>query len=100
MKGFPDKNSLFKVVLVILSFALFWFLVYFLNPKKEYNTIVNKSDVRFEGEVISFDNSGRLHGFGIIRLKLLKSNTKMFNAFQDGVVYPFNINGEDCEVYS
>ena len=58
-----------------------------------------ESDVNFEGTVTEFDNSGG-HGFGIIRFKVLKSNIQIFNAFQNGKVYFYNINGEDGEIYS
>ena len=58
-----------------------------------------KNEIKFEGIITDIDNSGELHGFGIERVKITKSNTKIFNAFQNGKVYPFNINGDEGEIY-
>lgn len=56
------------------------------------------NDIEFEGYVTSFEQSNN-HAFGIIRLKLTKSNVKEFNKTIEKGIYPYKIKGDIAELY-
>ena len=91
--------SIFRKYFVFFGLVfLICFIIFRLLPKPDFMKV--KNDVSFEGVITDFDNSGRLHGFGIVRVQITKSNTKIFNAFQKEKVYPYNINNNNGEIYT
>ena len=91
-----------KLIKILPLFGILIFLVYsvisFLQPVRDEYKL--KNDVSFEGVVTDFDRSSGSHGFGIVTVKITKSNTKIFNAFQKEKVYPYTINGSNGEIYN
>lgn len=56
------------------------------------------NNVEFEGYVTGFEKSDN-HAFGIIHLKLTKSNTPEFNKVIKEGIYPYRIKGDIAELY-
>jgi len=57
-----------------------------------------RNNIEFEGYVIGFEQSDN-HAFGVIHLKLTKSNTQEFNKVIKKGIYPYRIKGDIAEVY-
>ena len=57
------------------------------------------NNVEFEGYVTGFEQSDN-HAFGVIHLKLTKSNTPEFNKIIKNGIYPYRINGDIAEIYT
>jgi hypothetical protein len=56
------------------------------------------NNVEFEGYVTGFEQSDN-HAFGVIHLKLTKSNTPEFNKIIKNGIYPYRIKGDIAELY-
>jgi hypothetical protein len=56
------------------------------------------NNVEFEGYVTGFEQSNN-HAFGVIHLKLTKSNTQEFNKTLNKGIYPYRIKGDIAELY-
>lgn len=56
------------------------------------------NNVEFEGYVTGFEQSDN-HAFGVIHLKLTKSNTLEFNKIIKNGIYPYRIKGDIAELY-
>lgn len=56
------------------------------------------NNVEFEGYVTHFEKSNN-HAFGVLKLKLTKSNTQQFNKILTKGIYPYRINGDVAELY-
>jgi len=56
------------------------------------------NNVEFEGCVTGFEQSDN-HAFGVIHLKLTKSNTPEFNKIIKNGIYPYRIKGDIAELY-
>lgn len=72
--------------------------------KAEDNTMIYSkmlhNNIKFEGEILNFRRSNN-HGFGIIYLKVLKSNTSIFEKkISSNLIYPYIINDSLAEVYT
>ena len=99
-----ENNYYIKYIRVLALIGIFlFFMIYSVismlkPPGDEYKL---KRDVSFEGIVTDFYNdSCELHCFGIVRVKITKSNTKIFNTFQKEGIYPYNIQGDNGEIYN
>ena len=95
-----EKSSWLRIILTVLVGLIFliWGAISMFQPPPESRRV--KNNISFEGIVTDIDNDGgELHGFGIVRFKVVKSSTKKFDAFQDGKVYPFGIYGNYGEIY-
>lgn len=57
-----------------------------------------RNDVEFEGYVTGFEQSSN-HAFGVIHLKLTKSNIQEFNKALKRGIYPYRIKGDVAELY-
>lgn len=57
-----------------------------------------QNNVEFEGYVTGFEQSDN-HAFGVIHLKLTKSNTREFNKVIKEGIYPYRIKGNIAELY-
>lgn len=58
-----------------------------------------RNNVAFEGYVTGFEQSSN-HAFGVIHLKLTKSNIQEFNKTLKRGIYPYRIKGNVAELYS
>ncbi|WP_394664868.1 hypothetical protein [uncultured Chryseobacterium sp.] len=58
-----------------------------------------KNNVEFEGYVTGFEQSN-YHAFGVIHLKLTKSNVQKFNKTIKNNIYPYRIQGTIAELYT
>ncbi|MDO5614807.1 MAG: hypothetical protein Q4G16_01360 [Cruoricaptor ignavus] len=56
------------------------------------------NNVEFEGYVTNFERSNN-HSFGIIQLKVIKSNTLDFDKKIETGIYPYKIKGDIAEIY-
>ena len=93
-----EKNRIRIVIIALFTIVfLVWAVIPMFQPTPEYMKFKNK--VSFEGIVTDSYRNVELHGFGIVRFKIVKSNTKTFNAFQNGKIYPYNIKDADGEIY-
>ncbi len=57
-----------------------------------------RNDVEFEGYVTGFEQLSN-HAFGVIYLKLTKSNIQEFNKALKRGIYPYRIKGDVAELY-
>lgn len=56
------------------------------------------NNIEFEGYVTGFEKSDN-HAFGVIHLKLTKSNVTKFDKKIENGIYPYKIEGNIAEVY-
>lgn len=57
-----------------------------------------RNNVEFEGYVTGFEQSNN-HAFGVIHLKLTKSNVEEFNKTITKGIYPYIIKGDVAEIF-
>jgi hypothetical protein len=58
-----------------------------------------RNNVEFRGYVTGFEQSDN-HAFGVIHLKLTKSNIREFNKTLKKGIYPYRIKGDIAELYT
>jgi hypothetical protein len=86
----------------VILFALFIGMVVLVNryEKEELrkSNVLLTNNVEFEGHITGFDRSGN-HDFGVIRIKVMKSNVQEFNRSQQDTFFPYRIKGNLAEIY-
>nr|WP_315035465.1 hypothetical protein [uncultured Chryseobacterium sp.] len=86
---------------IILLGAFVTVIIYY---NKSSDATMKKSEeylhnsIEFEGYVTGFEQSNN-HSFGVVHLKLTKSNTKEFNKIIKKGIYPYRIKGDMAELY-
>lgn len=91
-----------KYIRFIILIVIFVCIVVYFNKQSnveqiESNNYLNNGIV-FEGIVTGFKSSDN-HAFGIIQLKITKSNVKYFNKTLKNGIYPYRIKGVLAELY-
>jgi len=91
-----------KYLRFIILITIFVCIVIYFNKQSsveqiESNNYLNNGIV-FEGTVTRFKASNN-HTFGIIQLKITKSNVKEFNKILKSGIYPYRIKGDLAELY-
>lgn len=87
------------IILLVIFISI---TVYFnSNSDKKWEDLDKYLDnnVLFEGVVMNVKQSNN-HAFGIIQLKLTKSNIKEFNKVIKEGIYPYRIKGDVGELYT
>lgn len=89
------------VIIVFLCLIFFLFFVIVTVSKKEIakNDTLIKNNIEFSG-IITNLNISQNHAFGILRLKVLNTNKKIFKAISGNIVYPYAIENSIAEVYT
>ncbi|MGI9581926.1 hypothetical protein ACR1PO_11985 [Chryseobacterium sp. RRHN12] len=91
-----------KYLWYIILLGFFVAVIIYYNKSSDIATNQSvqylRNNVEFEGYVTGFEQSNN-HAFGVIHLKLTKSNTKEFNKVIKGGIYPYRIKGDIAELY-
>lgn len=96
---FKYKSSPIVVIIILLFLALLLFVLFKISKKElEENEALMNNNVEFEGIVTNTKVSGN-HAFGIIELKLNKSNVADFNKKINEGIYPYKVEGNIAEIY-
>lgn len=72
---------------------------YYLSKKehkKSNEDLLN--DIQFEGVIVKIKKSSN-HAFGIIGLKITKTNVREFNDIAQKGIFPYKLRGDIAEVY-
>ncbi|MBL3549459.1 hypothetical protein [Chryseobacterium sp. KMC2] len=94
------KNLKYLWYTILLGF----FVVVIIYYNKSSDVVMKQSvdylrnNIEFVGYVTGFEQSDN-HAFGVIHLKLTKSNTQEFNKIIKGGIYPYRIKGDIAELY-
>ncbi|SIT19092.1 hypothetical protein [Chryseobacterium gambrini] len=92
-----------KYLWYIILLALFVVFIIYYNKSSDVAMKQSeqylKNNVEFEGYVTGFEQSNN-HAFGVIHLKLTKSNVQKFNKTIKNNIYPYRIQGTIAELYT
>ncbi len=96
---FKHKASPLILFILLLLFSPFFYINFKANEEesKENETLMS-NNIEFEGIVTNTKVTGN-HSFGIIELKLSKSNISEFNKKTKIGIYPYKIEGNVAEIY-
>lgn len=85
---------------ILLAFLVIAVIYYnkSANVAMKQSTEYLHNNVEFEGYVTGFEQSNN-HAFGVVHLKLTKSNTQEFNKTLKKGIYPYRIKGDIAELY-
>jgi hypothetical protein len=86
--------------IILLTFLMVLIIYYNKSANIEMKQSADylHNNVEFEGYVTGFEQSNN-HAFGVIHLKLTKSNTSEFNKTLKRGIYPYKIKGDTAELY-
>ncbi|MCJ7932442.1 MAG: hypothetical protein MUW56_02095 [Chryseobacterium sp.] len=91
-----------KYLWYIILLGFFVAIIIYYNKSSDIATKQSvqylRNNVEFEGYVTGFEQSDN-HAFGVIHLKLTKSNTQEFNKVIKEGIYPYRIKGDIAELY-
>lgn len=85
------------VIFVIVIAGIFYYLGY--SYKASGYDDLFKNDIRFEGVITKIQVSNN-HTFGILQIKLTKSDTTEYDPKLDGALFPYTIKDSIAEVYT
>lgn len=89
-----------KYIIIIAFFpTVFFYYNKSADVARKESAEYLQNNVKFEGYVTDFKQSNN-HAFGVIYLKLTKSNTQQFNKILPKGIYPYKIKGDIAELYT
>lgn len=88
-----------KYLRYIILFTLFVIFIIFYSKSSNNSDEYLKNNIKFEGYVTGFKQSNN-HAFGIIYLKITKSNVKEFDNMKGQKIYPYRIKENVAELYT
>ncbi|GJN58630.1 hypothetical protein ELAN_21850 [Elizabethkingia anophelis] len=92
-----------KYLKYLILFSFFIGVIIYYNKRSDIamkqSAEYLRNNVEFEGYVTGFEQSNN-HAFGIIHLKLTKSNISEFNKIIDQGIYPYKIKDGMAELYT
>ncbi|TDP58642.1 hypothetical protein [Flavobacterium dankookense] len=89
-------------VILLILISLFFTFIYFVNKSSNVEVKKNKelmkNNIEFSG-IITNINISNNHAFGIMQLKIDKTNKAKFNPIADDKLFPYAINDSIAEIY-
>lgn len=95
------KNKFNSILIILLILVALVFFIVFKTSKNQMDT-ENKllsNNVKFSGKIVNY-NVSKNHAFGILKLQIIESNIKKFNAFSQNKLFPYALEDSIAEIYT